>query len=63
VKDRNAFLLDEGMKKRSKKEKIDEEKIRHEAMKEYAAAVNEHLKDRAVCMLKGAFISAESFTK
>lgn len=63
MKDRNSFLLDEGMKKRSKKEKISEEKIRHDAMKDYAAAIDKHLKERAPLFLKGSFVSAESFTK
>lgn len=63
MKGRNSFLLNEGMKNRTKKEKANEENIRHETMKDFAAAIEEHLKDRAPFMLKGSFISAESFTK
>jgi hypothetical protein len=32
-------------------------------MKDFATAVEEHLKDRAPLLLKGTFISTESFTK
>jgi hypothetical protein len=63
VKARNSYLLDEGMKNRAKKEGANVEKIRHDAMKDYATAVEGHLKERAPLLLKGSFISAESFTK
>lgn len=63
VKDRNKFLLDEGMKKLWKREKGTQEKTRHEAMKEFANVINEHLKELAPYLLKGSFISAESFIK
>lgn len=63
MKARNSYLLDEGMKNRANKERANVEKIRQDAMKEYATAVEGHIKDRAPLLLKGSFISAESFAK
>jgi hypothetical protein len=63
VRNRNISLLQEQLTKMLNLEKLKGEKATQSSLKEFVTTVNKHLREVSVMLLKGCFMSNESYKK